>query len=327
MRPPAFWAGPSDTLPARLLAPLAGLMAAATARRLRRPCFHAPVPVICCGNATLGGAGKTVVALDLAARLRADGRNLHVLLRGYGGTTTGPHRVQPGDAARQVGDEALLLAAVAPTWIGADRAATARAAVADGADLLLLDDGLQNPGLCKDLSLLVIDGGAGFGNGRVVPAGPLREPVVAAAGRCQAAVLIGADQTRAMRLLPPTLPVLHASLVPGPEVTALKGEEVVAFAGIGRPEKFFATLREAGAELIAAVPFPDHHRFRDQEIAALVARAERASARLVTTTKDAARLPPDPRLIIATVTLAWQDPAALAAILRRVIDKPLTSRS
>ena len=164
-----------------MLSPLAAVTAAATAHRVTRPGWRAAVPVICCGNVTVGGAGKTTLALDLGARLSARGHLVHFLLRGYRGVVRGPHRVTAGDTATMVGDEALLLAAVAPTWIGADRAASARAAVAAGAQVLVLDDGLQNPGLHKDLSLLVVDGATGFGNGRVLPAGPLREPV--AAGR------------------------------------------------------------------------------------------------------------------------------------------------
>ncbi len=317
MRPPAFWAGPRDSLPARLLAPIGAVAAAATARRVARPGFRAPVPVICCGNVTLGGAGKTVVALDIVQRLVMAGRRAHVLLRGYGGAARGPRRVQPGDDSAIVGDEALLLAALAPTWIGADRAASARAAIAAGADTLVLDDGLQNPTLAKDLSLLVIDGGSGFGNARVMPAGPLREPVAAGAARCHAAVLIGPDGTNAAALLPARLPVLRARLVPGPEVAALAGRQVLAFAGIGRPEKFFATLTEAGARLVAAVSFPDHHPYRAAEIRRLLDRAARLGAVPVTTAKDAVRLPPTlgTGIEVARVSLGWDDPTALDAVL------------
>ena len=235
MRPPAFWRHGSRSPWPALLAPLGTVVAAVTARRIARPGWRAPVPVICCGNVTVGGAGKTTLALDLAGRLCARGVAVHVLLRGYGGTVGGVHRgmprgtypgmprgtyrVTPGDPASLVGDEALLLAAVAPTWVGADRAASARAAVAAGAEALLLDDGLQNPTLLKDLSLLVVDGASGFGNGRVLPAGPLREPVAAGAARCQAAVLIGADATGAAAHLPAGLPVLRAHLEQGPGVS------------------------------------------------------------------------------------------------------------
>lgn len=317
MRPPAFWAGARDSLPARALAPLGTLIGAITVRRAARPGFRAPVPVICCGNVTLGGAGKTIVVLDLARRLAAMGRHVHVLSRGYGGTARGPHRVTETDDSAAVGDEALLLAAVAPTWIGADRAASAHAAIADGADILLLDDGLQNPTLAKDRSLLVIDGGFGFGNARIFPAGPLREPIVAAASRCQVAVLIGTDATDAATALPSALPVLRAHLVLGPEAAALAGRPVVAFAGIGRPEKFFATLTEASARVVAAVPFPDHHRYSKSEVERVLGRAAHLEAVAVTTAKDAVRLPPAlrSRVKVVGVSLAWDDVASLAGVL------------
>ncbi len=300
------------------MAPFSPLVAAATARRVARGGWRAPVPVLCVGNVTVGGAGKTTVALDLAARLRAAGCAAHVLLRGYGGAARGVRRVAPDDPAALVGDEAKLLAAVAPTWVGADRAATARAAVAAGAAALVMDDGLQNPTLAKDLSLLVIDGGFGFGNGRMLPAGPLREPVAAAAARCRAAVLIGADTNGALAALPPGLPVLHARLVPDPaDAAALRGRRVLAFAGIARPEKFFASLEEAGATVAARESFADHHPFAPAALRRLFDRAARLDALPVTTAKDAVRLPPEARARVAVlgIALEWDDPTALAALL------------
>jgi tetraacyldisaccharide 4'-kinase len=246
MKPPAFWN--RSGLPARLLAPLGAMTAAITARRVARPGWRAPVPVLCIGNVTTGGTGKTPIVLDFAARLRAGGAAVHILTRGYGGHLRGPVRVGPArHTAAEVGDEALLLAAAAPCWVGADRAAAARAAIAAGAGVLLLDDGLQNPGLAKDCSVLVIDGETGFANRLLLPAGPLREPVHAAASRCRAAVMMGADRTGAASLLPAGLPVVEARLEPGPAMRAMAGQPVFAFAGIGRPDKFFATLRRADA--------------------------------------------------------------------------------
>jgi len=305
-----------------LLSPLAALTTAITARRMRRPGWDCPVPVVCVGNATMGGAGKTTVALDLAHRLIALGRHPHILLRGYGGSVRGVHRVQPGDLATLVGDEALLHAAVAPTWVSADRKRGAQAAVAAGAEVVLMDDGLQNPGVRKQLSVLVIDGASGFGNGRVFPAGPLREPVAAAAKRCQAAVLIGPDATGALGQLPAGLPVRRARLVPGTEAAGLASRRVLGFAGIAMPGKFFATLEETGADVVARRPFPDHHRYRSAELDSLLADAERLDALAVTTAKDAARLTPAvrARVRVLTVRLEWEDPGAPAALLRSVID-------
>jgi tetraacyldisaccharide 4'-kinase len=312
---PGFWL--RDGVVPRLLTPPSWIVAGVTARRVARPGWRAPVPVICCGNVTVGGAGKTTLVADLAGRLLANHRRVHVLLRGYGGSIRTTHRVTGDDTAALVGDEAKLLSLLAPTWIGGDRAASARAAVAAGAQLLLLDDGLQNPGLHKDLSLLVIDGGTGFGNGRVLPAGSLREPVAAGAARCQAAVLIGEDRTGARARLPPGLPVLRARLEQGPEIAELAGRRVLAFAGIAVPEKFFAPLEAAGVVVAGRVPFPDHHAFSRKDLDRLAARARHLDAILVTTLKDAVRLPPERRgaVRVVNVALAWDDPGAIDRLL------------
>jgi tetraacyldisaccharide 4'-kinase len=310
---PAFWT--SNGWPARVLAPLSGVGAAITAHRMARTGWRAPVPVICCGNATVGGAGKTTLALDLAHRLVARGIAVHVLLRGYGGAARGPRRVQPGDTAAVTGDEALLLASVAPTWTGADRAASAQAAVAVGAEVLLMDDGLQNPLLAKTVSLLVVDGAAGFGNGRVLPAGPLREPVAAAAARCRAAVLIGPDVSGAAAALPPGLPVLRAELVQDAGIAEICGRRVLAFAGIAFPGKFFAGLERAGVIVAGRMAFADHHAFTGAELAGLVRKAIEMDAVLVTTPKDAVRLPADADVHVVDVRLAWEDPAAIERLL------------
>jgi tetraacyldisaccharide 4'-kinase len=301
-----------------MLSPIAALYAATTARRMARPGQSLPLPVICCGNATAGGAGKTTVALDLGERLKARGLAAHFLLRGYGGKLKGPARVDlASHDSRAVGDEALLLAAIAPTWVSADRAAGGAAAQAAGAQAIIMDDGLQNPTLEKSLSLLIIDGSYGFGNSRVIPSGPLREPVFAAAARCQAAVLIGEDETGALAQLPSDLPVLRARLVPGPEAAVLAGKPVVAFCGIANPRKFFATLQEAGAVLAARHPFADHYPFDDQEIRDILAEAEKLRATPVTTRKDIVRIPPALRtgIQVVSIALAWDDPTAIEALL------------
>nr|WP_294526676.1 tetraacyldisaccharide 4'-kinase [uncultured Rhodopila sp.] len=312
-RAPSFWS--HDGVLARALSPLSAVGTALTAGRVARPGWRAPVPVICCGNVTVGGAGKTTLVLDLARRLKDRGRAVHVLLRGYGGSGRGVHRVAADDSAALVGDEALLLAAVAPTWIGGDRAAGARAALGAGADVLLMDDGLQNPTLRKSFSILVVDGATGFGNGRVLPAGPLREPVAAAAARCRAAVLIGSDGTGALCRL--DLPVLRANLVQDASIGALAGQRVLAFAGIAIPEKFFGPLRRAGAVVAAARAFPDHHPYSARDLDALRRQAEALGARLVTTPKDAVRLPPAfrARVTVIGVGLEWDDPGGIDRLL------------
>jgi tetraacyldisaccharide 4'-kinase len=315
LRPPGFWY--RDGVVPRLLSPFSVIVAAITARRMARPGWRAPVPVVCCGGVTIGGAGKTTLALDLGRRFTERGRAVHFLLRGYGGTIRGPHRIASGDSAGQVGDEALLLAAIAPTWIGADRVASAQAAIAAGAEVLVMDDGLQNPSLQTDLSLLVVDGPSGFGNGRVLPAGPLREPATVGMARCHAAVVIGPDVTGAKRRL--QLPVLQASLQPGPEIAGLVGRRAFAFAGIARPEKFFAMLSEGGVIVAGSARFADHHRFSDRDLTRLLSSADRLGASPVTTPKDAVRLP-DPyreRVRIVSVSLIWDDPPAVDALITR----------
>ncbi len=321
MRTPEFW-NETPGFVAGLLAPVgAAIDAAGRVRRAFAHPYRASLPVICVGNLVVGGAGKTPVVLSLVDMLRQMGVSPHIVMRGYGGRLAGPVRIDPAvhDAAA-VGDEALLAAAQAPTWIARDRAAGVRAAAEAGAAAVLLDDGFQNPGIAKDLALLVVDAAYGFGNGRLLPAGPLRERIEAGLARANAIVLLDGDAT------PPGLagaacPILRATLAPV-NGERLAGERVVAFAGIGRPEKFFATLRRLGAELAAERAFPDHHRFSDAEITALRAAAQRERALLVTTAKDAARLRPQARagIDVLDVRIEWRDRPALDALLARVLE-------
>ncbi|TVQ56068.1 MAG: tetraacyldisaccharide 4'-kinase [Rhodobacteraceae bacterium] len=325
MHPPGFWDRPAGPL-AAALTPLSWLWRAGGAlRRARARPFRGPVPVICVGNLTLGGAGKTPTAIALLAALAERGAPAAAVSRGHGGTERGPHRVDPAtDAAARVGDEPLLLAAFAPTFVARDRAAGVAAAAAAGARVVVLDDGHQNPSVVKDLSLVVVDAGAGFGNGRVFPAGPLREPIAEGLARADSVVLIGDDAEAAATLARwPSLsdkPVLRARLTPLATGLPLEGAPVVAFAGIGRPEKFFATLRALGADLRATRSFPDHATYAPALLRRLAAEARAADAMLVTTEKDAVRLPPAFRreVMALPVRLAFDDPAALAALLSPV---------
>ncbi len=320
MRAPDFWT--EDGALAALLAPLgAGYDLAGRLRRALIPSVSADIPVICVGNLVAGGAGKTPVVLALVEALAARGAPVHCLSRGYGGSSPGLRRVDAArDRAADVGDEALLLARVAPSWVARDRAAGARAATAAGARVLVMDDGFQNPALAKDLSLVVVDGAYGFGNRRVMPAGPLRETVARGLARADAVVLLGRDERNLGTALGNRLPVLGARLTPKPGGERLAGRKVLAFAGIGRPEKFFATLAELGAELAETRAFPDHHPYLAAELRELRARAQALDAILVTTEKDAVRLAPGQRDGIETlaVAVAWDDPAALQALLDKL---------
>lgn len=325
MRAPEFWQrGTTSPWPA-LLSPLSLLWLAGAwiDRRLASP-KRAPVPVVSIGNLVAGGAGKTPTAIAVARAIQVRGRQAHVISRGYGGSTRGPHRVDRlRDTVADVGDEALLLAEVAPTWIARNRALGALAAVPAGAEALVLDDAHQNHGLIKNLSLVVIDQDYGVGNGRVIPAGPLREPVADGLARADAIVFIGrpAASVPDMARSGAGKPVLRARLMPGPEAEKLGGQKVVAFAGIGRPEKFFATLRDIGCRLIETRAFPDHHPYRPNELMRLAEIAARAKATLVTTAKDFVRLPTEARgmVEVLSVSLVFEHPPELDRLLKRVL--------
>jgi tetraacyldisaccharide 4'-kinase len=291
MREPAFWRRPGGI--ASLLTPFAAVYGAVAAWRMTRPGAAAGVPVICIGNLTVGGAGKTPAAIAVAKLLHVAGRRPFVLSRGYGGRLAGPVRVDPdAHGAAEVGDEPLLLARIAPTIVARDRVAGAAAARAAGTDVIVMDDGFQNPSLHKNVSLVVIDGRRGVGNGKVLPAGPLRAPLDAQLARAHALIVIG-DPAGATDVLTAAraLPMFRARLEPdAAALAALRPRNVLAFAGIGDPEKFFATLTDAGIDLRAREAFPDHHLYRRAEAADLIARAEREGLVLVTTEKDLVRL-------------------------------------
>jgi tetraacyldisaccharide 4'-kinase len=327
MRAPEFWwTDPArPALAARLLAPLAALTAAATARRVARPGHRPGVPVISVGNLSVGGTGKTPTVIALVERLAARGIAAAVLSRGYGGRLAGPLRVDPAThTAAEVGDEPLLLSAFAPVYVARDRAAGAKAAEAAGARLLILDDGHQTPGLARDLAIVVVDAEQGFGNARCLPAGPLREPVAAGLARADLVLVLGPRAAQAAfaarwgAAVP--VPWLTGHLAPLRTGMDWRGAALLAFAGIGRPEKFFATLRALGADLRGAVALDDHAPLPPALLARLVADAAVCGAQLVTTEKDAVRLPPAFRAQVLTlpVRLDFDDPAPLDVALRRL---------
>ncbi|MFK7943437.1 MAG: tetraacyldisaccharide 4'-kinase [Paracoccaceae bacterium] len=329
MKAPGFWSNPPDRpgWQASALAPLAMIWKHVTARRIARGgAVEVGAPVLCIGNLTAGGTGKTPMVAALMARLSQQGIVAHVVSRGYGGTIAGPHLVDPlEDTAADVGDEPLMLAARGLVWVAKDRIAGAKAAVAGGAKLILLDDGFQNPGLHKDGAIVMIDAGAGFGNGHIIPAGPLREPIADGLARADLAVLIGADSeiAKVQQLWPAldALPNIEACLAPVQTGLPISGEDVIAFAGIGRPAKFFDTLRGMNANLIATHGFPDHHAYAPKIIRRLIAEARARDAMLVTTEKDAVRLPASlrPEVLTIQVDLEPADWAPIDALVSRLV--------
>ena len=279
------------------LAPIGALYGRVAASRLQKgEPYRSKLPVICVGNFTAGGGGKTPTAIAVAKALEEMGERPSFLTRGYGGTAQGPLFVVDGQDAAEVGDEPLLLAAQGPTMVAVDRAAGARAIEASDATVIVMDDGFQNPSLQKDLSLIVVDAASGIGNGRVLPAGPLRAPLDAQLP-CADALLVIGDGNKAApvaeRFARAGKPILNAKIAPDCDSRWLAVLPVIGFAGIARPAKFFATLRNNGARLIDAHSFPDHHRYTGRQAGKLLAEARQHNAMLITTAKDWTRLPDD----------------------------------
>jgi tetraacyldisaccharide 4'-kinase len=295
--------------------------------------YRSSLPVICLGNFTAGGGGKTPAAIAVAEMLKGLGQRPAFLTRGYGGKIEGPHFVREGDSAEEVGDEPLLLARVAPVMVARDRAAGARAIEGAGASVIVMDDGFQNPGLSKDLSLIVVDAGLGLGNGLVLPAGPLRAPLEQQLGRADALIVMGEGgkaKPLAEAFAARSKPVVNASIAPAGDPRWLGVLPVIGFAGIARPEKFYATLKSHGARVIATRSFPDHHRFTEREARALLKQAEARGAMLVTTEKDWVRLPEEResaqgelqfRARPLPIAIRFADEAKLKALLQAALAK------
>jgi tetraacyldisaccharide 4'-kinase len=294
MLEPAFWHRQSSWI-SLLLAPVGALYGLVAGWRLQRDGFDAGIPVLCVGNYHVGGAGKTPTVLALAKLLRDLGETPVVLSRGYGGRLRGPVKVDPiRHAADDVGDEPLMMARSVPVVVARDRIEGVALARSQGATVILMDDGFQNPAISKDASLIVIDGSRGLGNGRVLPAGPLRAPLPPQLARTDALIVVG-DGTAAAAVAAAIMalekPVLSASIRPqDASVASLRGKRVLAFAGIGDPGRFFTTLRVSGIDVVRERVFGDHHPFSQSEIETLIAEAKRDGLTLVTTEKDLVRL-------------------------------------
>jgi len=324
---PSFWYGKPGAL-ARALSPFSAIYArVARSRAARVTPYRSKLPVICIGNFTAGGGGKTPAATAIAKMLQAQGLHPCFLSRGYGGKIEGPHLVSESDSADEVGDEPLLLAAVAPTVVAANRAEGAKFIEGLDANVIVMDDGFQNPQIEKDLSLIAVDSGRGIGNGYVLPAGPLRAPLdeqmehadaLIAIGEGDKAALLAAEFTKTGK------PVFKARIVAQGDPRWLGVLPVIGFAGIARPEKFFMTLQMNGARLEGRRVFPDHHRFTEKEAAALLKAAQEQKCMLVTTEKDWVRLPDDRESPLGElkfrsrplpIAIQFEDDSAVAAVL------------
>jgi tetraacyldisaccharide 4'-kinase len=332
MREPAFWHRPPSWM-SLVLTPLAALYGLVAGTRLQRKGFDAGIPVLCVGNYHVGGAGKTPTVLALTNVLRDLGETPIVLSRGYGGRLRGPIKVDPErHVAEDVGDEPLMLARTVPVVVARERVDGVALARSQGATVILMDDGFQNPAIAKDASLIVIDAGRGLGNACVFPAGPLRAPLSPQLDRTDALIVIGEGNAAApvaAAIAAQGKPVLSAHIRPDDaSVALLRGKRVLAFAGIGDPARFFRTLRSGGIEVVVERIFPDHHPFSKSEIETLLAEAKFVSLTLVTTEKDLARLRNAEGLaswaneiVPFKVTLEFDDAAALRKLVSATLFK------
>ena len=280
------------------------------------------VPVICVGNIVAGGAGKTPTVMYLG-KLLSKRLKVAFLTRGYGGAFSGPIKVNPHKHTFQdVGDEALLLSKIAPTWVSKNRLDGGLAAKLDGAQIILMDDGFQNPTIGKTFSILVFDGPYGLGNNQLIPSGPLRETLGRGMSRADAVVIIGEDLHDLQSKIPENIPLFSVTTSPIISKKLKVAKSVIGFAGIGRPRKFLETLKTLNVEIQDFVPFPDHHKFRNSEIEDLIRKASETGAQLVTTTKDFVRLPPNTKnsIIAMDIELNWANQNQIKALLEQVLD-------
>lgn len=308
MRAPRFWKDHRDkfSILSKILEPISWIWTIFTNLRVNKVGQKVDVPIICVGNINLGGVGKTPTVIAIIEKLNAKGLKPHIISKGFGGKLNGPLLVTEKYSSDEVGDEPLLLSAFAPTWVSRDRVAGSKAAIASGCDIIILDDGFQNGSLHKDISIIVVDAKVGFGNGKIFPAGPLRESFANAFNRANLMILIGKNKDKKnFYKLNETLdlPVCNAYVETIKMGINWQDTKVLAFAGIGYPDKFFDSLRELGAIVVKEVALTDHAKLTKKLMQRLTAEAQKQNAVLVTTEKDAVRLPNEYRKEVLTVPI------------------------
>lgn len=324
MKAPSFWY--MERLPfwAKPLGFLGNLYGFFVKRRIAHtPGTSIGVPVVCVGNLTVGGVGKTPLVQDLARRFLGKGKKVGILSRGYGGRLKGPIRVNTTyHQAKDVGDEPLLLAKTVPTWMAKDRVEGALLMKRKGLDLILMDDGHQNPTLHKNVSIVVVDGVRGFGNGHIFPGGPLRESVESGLRRAHAVIVVGTPNTHVAQALTHFSGLVYYAQFKTDITGLLPDKKYMAFAGIGHPQKFFQSLESQGLQLAETRAFPDHHMYTDSQLFALKARARKKGYHLITTEKDYVRLSKTQKkdVLWAPLTITWKGNRSPASFILKALD-------
>ena len=324
MKTPKYWQ--SNSILSRILMPLGWLYGKITQLRLQlKKSPRANIPVICVGNITAGGTGKTPVSISIAKMLETAMYHPFFVTRGYGGKLQNVMVNNKKHSAHDVGDEPLLLSAQAPVIVNADRYKGAKMAEEQGADVVIMDDGFQNPSLHKDLSFLVFDGHYGIGNGKIIPAGPLRETFADGVKRADALIILGKDKHNLAQRC--ELPVFfgHTEATQ----TNLDNQDVVAFAGIGHPQKFYHTLKQQGFNVVKTIDFPDHHFYSSEELDNIVKQAKSLNAQIYTTSKDFVKIPPlySQDINVLEIAVVWDNPEELSAFIKQKISADKHSNS
>lgn len=327
LKAPKFWYKKKDTILSNSLYPLSLIFRFGT--KLRNYISvkgKSKLPIICIGNIVVGGAGKTPVALKIGKLLKLKGYNPHFVSKGYGGVEKNNNLVQDWHSPISVGDEALLLSEIAPTWIGIDRNKSFDLAYHKGADCIIMDDGFQNPTLQKDFSIIVINGEQGFGNRRVMPSGPLRESISRGISRTNLVIVIGEISEDVKNKIPKLVPVINANFVVSKKNKIFNNQKILAFAGIAYPEKFFNSLRKEGAKIEKKVTYPDHHIFDENDMLYLAEQANISKSILVTTKKDYVRIPKSYRSLISTLDgeIEFEEESLLIEILSNLLENKIT---